>query len=247
MAQITPKPIPPGYGFPTPKAVIDHWVDTSDTAKMREHAWNLWAGMAADSGQSYDGQPLPIWETWYGTEEIFPATGTGGVATAAALLKPDRAPPRAFISPNQFRHLARLKGLAAAANGPADVQVVSFNKFDPAAADFIVAPHAGPQDAVYFYNTQSGLNALNAAWPAGATGEKRGVDDFPDRAIETKRSWASSRRPGSRPSRSGRAWRDRPTRPIRRPPPGRPACSSTRRARVGCVRPRRRRLPQPIR
>jgi hypothetical protein len=185
MAQITPEPIPAGYGFPTPKAVIDHWVDTSDTAKIREHAWNLWAGMAANSGQSYDGQTLPIWETWYGTEEVFPPTGTGGVATAAALLKPDRAPPRAFISPNQFRHLARLKGLATA-NGPSDVQVVSFNKFDPAAADFIVAPHAGPKDAVYFYNTQSSLDALNAAWPAATTGEKRGIDDFPDRAIETK-------------------------------------------------------------
>jgi len=185
MAQITPKPIPPGYGFPTDEKVIDHWVATADQAKIREHAWQLWAGMAADSGESFQGAALPIWETWYGTEEIFPASGTGGVTAAASLLAPDRAPPRDFISPNQFHHLARLKGLADA-NGPSDIQVVSFNKFDPAAADFIVRPHAGPQDAVYFYNTQASLDALNAAWPAKATGQVRGIENFPKTAIETK-------------------------------------------------------------
>jgi hypothetical protein len=186
IAQITPEPIPPGHEFPTPKAVIDHWIETSDAAKIRAHAWDLWGGMTVDSGQSYDGQALPIWETWYGSEEVFPASGTNGVAAASALLKANRAPPRAFISPNQFRHLARLRGSEAVANGPSDIQVVSFNKFDPSAADFIVKPHKGPDDKVYFYNNQTGLDALNVAWPPATTGEKRGIDDFPDPGIETK-------------------------------------------------------------
>lgn len=174
-AQIAPQPIPPGYGFPTGQAIIDAWIAAGDETAMRGHAWDLWAGMNAPSGQVYEGQDLPVWETWLGTGEVF--SPTKPVAAAGS------GPSRAFVAPHQFSHHA---GLRAAGTPADDGQVVSFNKFSPEAADFIKAGHPGPGGQTYSYDSQSSLQALNAAWPAGTAPEDRGIVDFPTLAIETK-------------------------------------------------------------
>jgi hypothetical protein len=58
--------------------------------------------------------------------------------------------------------------------------------FDPVAAGFLTAPQTGPGGAAYHYNSQASLQALNAAWPSTASGQDRGINEFPIRAIETK-------------------------------------------------------------
>src|SRR5580698_5207100 len=65
---IIPQPIPPQFNFPLPAATINSWISSSDTQAIRGHAWTLWAGLTATSDQILNGQNLPVWETWYGSE-----------------------------------------------------------------------------------------------------------------------------------------------------------------------------------
>jgi hypothetical protein len=117
-----------------------------------------------------------------GDEDLFPQPSLAAAALAPeALLRPRPRALRTFIQPLQFRHNPSL--LAAAA---APTNIVSFNKFDPEAGAFIVAPQPGPGSATYSYNRQASLQSLNQAWPAGTTGQNRAINEFPIRAIETK-------------------------------------------------------------
>ena len=195
---ITPVDIPASYGIGTMGGTIQGWIVNNDASQIRQRGWQVWAGLNAASGQSYNGTALPVWETWLGTEELF---GSGAVSTAVACgttsgtvqaASGPKAPPRSFINPNQFSHLGRMataKGAkAATAPTPADSQVSSFNKFSPSAACYI----ASPQTVVglhgtYTVNSQKGLNALNAAFTAAnAPVNVRSTNDFPTDALELK-------------------------------------------------------------
>lgn len=171
-SSIAPVPIPEGYGFPGDRAVLQGWADAWDEASMRTHAWNVWAGMTADSRQQYKGAELPVWETWCGTEEVFPYTCN---TTRAR-------PRRAFQSPTQHSHVARRTGTAA----PDDTKVVSFNKFNPDMASFLAEQHAGPGDAQYSYTSMQSLASLNAAWPQGTSIADRTIADAPLPAMALK-------------------------------------------------------------
>ncbi len=180
---VVPQPVPSGYGFPTDAATINGWVNNADVAAMRGHAWNLWAGMTSASGQTSDGATLSVWETWYGTEDLFPQPNLAAAPlTAEALLRPRPRALLVFEAPVQFRHTTTALRAAAAAFS----NVVSFNKFDPEAATFIVSPQQGPGGATFRYNKGASLQDLNSAWPPGTTGQNRAINEFPVRAIETK-------------------------------------------------------------
>jgi hypothetical protein len=187
MAQvIIPQPIPPQFNFPLPAATINSWVATSNTQAIRGHAWDLWAGLTASSGQMLNGQDLPIWETWLAQEDIFPPPNTktsAGALFARVATRPRTIRP--FISPRQFHHQAAESNPAVRAQNAA-VQVVTFNKFDPAAAAFITAQQPGPNGQNFSYNSLASLNALNAAWPAGTSGQARAINEFPIEAMELK-------------------------------------------------------------
>ena len=80
---ITPADIPAGYGYPGDRPQIQAWADAWEIDKIRQHTWDMWAGMTADSGQTFNGSKLPYWETWCGTEEVFGGScGTGKSARA---------------------------------------------------------------------------------------------------------------------------------------------------------------------
>lgn len=185
---VTPVPLPDSPTFPVPTATINAWIAAGDTAAIRGHAWDLWQGMSAASGQTFNGQMLPIWETWAGPNDVFPtnqaavAAGTNGVTLEARLAKPRVI--RNFAAPLQFHHAKGVKLGALGTFGNSDV--TADNKFNPQAATFIDAPQPGPNGGTYAYNTQAGLNKLNASWPTGTTPQNRGVNEFPIRAIETK-------------------------------------------------------------
>lgn len=159
---IVPVSIPAGYGFPGDRDTLQAWADAWDETRMRTHAWDLWAGLAADSGQAYEGAALPVWETWCGTEDVFPFRCKG-----------DRSrPSRSFQKPVQHFHMARLGRRPP----PEDTQVVSFNKFNPDMAAYLGQRHAGPGDASYDYTSQGSLAALDAAWPAGTPIAERKIE-----------------------------------------------------------------------
>lgn len=185
---VTPVPLPVGPNFPVPTATINAWIDAGDTASIRGHAWSLWQAMAAPSGQKFNDQELPIWETWAGPNDVFPTNlaavqaGTNGVSLEARLAKPRVI--RNFAAPLQFHHAKGVKLGALGTFGNSDV--TADNKFNPQAATFIDSPQAGPGGAKYDYSTQSGLTKLNASWPTGTTPQNRGINEFPVQAIELK-------------------------------------------------------------
>jgi hypothetical protein len=182
---IIPQPIPPQFNFPSPAATINSWIASGNTDAIRGHAWDLWAGLTANSGQMSGGQELPIWETWYGSDDVFPPSAPTSAGGLMAFVASKPRLLRDFVSPHQFHHNV-VRGAAAAAGQDTASQVVSFNKFDPAAATFIAAPQPGPNGQIFSYNKQASLQALNAAWPAGASGQTRGTNDFPIEAMELK-------------------------------------------------------------
>lgn len=163
---ITPTDIPSGYNYPGDRAQIQAWADAWEIAKITQHTWDMWAGMTADSGQTFNGSKLPYWETWCGTEEVF--GGNCGKGTR---------PGRPFKVASQLTHVARQKGLL---NAAPDTQVVSFNKFNPSMAQFIQAQHPGPGSAgPYNYASVSSLVALNDAWPSNTPTVDRKIEESP--------------------------------------------------------------------
>jgi hypothetical protein len=187
LSQIIAKPIPPGYHFPTPTTMIDKWIATSDTAAMRAHAWDIFSGITADSGERYEGKELPIWETWYGYSDVFPVTQTrvSTTAAASAFLASHRGPLRVFVQPHQFTHTK--SGLSMlSALGPEDSRLMSFNKFSPHAATFIISPQVGPNGQIYYYNSGSSLRNLNTAFPTDTNSQDRSINQFPVEALVIK-------------------------------------------------------------
>lgn len=161
---IVPEDIPPGFGYPGDRAIFQSWADDWQIDAIRTAAWDLWAGMTSASGQSWNGSPLPIWETWCGDAEVFSAAGCSGLAR----------PPRHFELASQIGHGALKAGAAA----PDDGQVVAFNKFNPAMAGYLAASHAGPGGS-YQYTSMQSLASLNAAWPADTPVADRKLVDAP--------------------------------------------------------------------
>lgn len=162
---ITPADIPAGYGYPGDRAQIQTWADQWQIAKITQHTWDMWAGMTAASGQSFNGSKLPYWDTWCGTAEVF--GGTCGKAVR---------PGHPFRLASQLTHNARLKGLTA----QPDTTVVSFNKFNPSMAQYLQAQHAGPgTTGPYNYTKVSSLIALNSAWPSNTATVDRKVAEAP--------------------------------------------------------------------
>ncbi|GAB3095839.1 hypothetical protein [Lysobacter terrae] len=177
-AGIKPVDVPAGYGYPGDRVQFQAWADAWKIDAITATAWNLWAGMTSDSGQTWNGATLPVWETWCGNEEVFSAAGCTSL----------RRPARKFQRPSQIGHSARLLGAAT----PSDTQVVSFNKFNPPMAKYLAAQHPGPGGAQYNYTTMQSLAALNAAWPTGTPISARKVVDAPYRADQgTARGFAA--------------------------------------------------------
>ena len=102
IAGIKPVDVPAGFGYPGSRDEFQAWADTWQIDNITTAAWNLWAGMTSNSGQSWNGTELPVWDTWCGNEEVFT---TKGCVTL------DR-PARAFQKPKQIGHTALRAGKA---------------------------------------------------------------------------------------------------------------------------------------
>ncbi len=164
VAGITPIDIPAGFSYPGNRDEFQAWADTWQIDNINTAGWNLWAGMTSDSGQRWNDSPLPVWETWCGNEEVFSVAGCSALGR----------PARAFQNATQIGHGARKAGLTT----PADTQVVSFNKFNPAMVTYLSTPQT-TNGANYSYISATDLSNLNAAWPAGTAVSARKVVDAP--------------------------------------------------------------------
>ncbi|VAW61710.1 hypothetical protein MNBD_GAMMA11-1614 [hydrothermal vent metagenome] len=173
-AEIPAEDIPPGYQFPSPREEVQGWSNRRDIRAARSHAWYLWEGMNQPSTfRDKDGNYLPVWETWYSNDELFPPAKNKPHKNLKDIYTSRKYVPRKLVTPRQF------------GDQNAD-QILSFNKFNPAAAMFIVTPHEHWGET-FQYNRKSSLMALNEMYNKKNTPiSERKIDEFPPRAIETK-------------------------------------------------------------
>ncbi|MCJ8211482.1 hypothetical protein MUY27_17315 [Mucilaginibacter sp. RS28] len=63
-----PTNIVPGFNFPEDSSTIYNWVKGTppDTVSMLNHAWGIWAGLTAQSGQTFGSDSLLVYQTWLG-------------------------------------------------------------------------------------------------------------------------------------------------------------------------------------
>jgi hypothetical protein len=171
---ITPQPIPPGFDFPADRAVLQSYADSNDVAAMRNHAWNIWAGLTTDSASSYQGAPLPIWDTWLATSQVF--------TTSPAAQS--NSPAREFNDPSQFFH-SEVSGVKAV--DEANSGIVGFNKFDPTMVSYLKTGHPAPKASteLFYYTSKSSLQALNATWGNTPIIDRK-IQDAPLTALELK-------------------------------------------------------------
>lgn len=179
---IIPQSIPPGFDFPAERAALQAMADTNDIPAMRKHAWNLWAGLTADSKSAYNGKPLPIWETWLATDQVFKNPPIENETDAVDTTQAD--PAREFKDPSQFFHV---KMTDTKSVNEAESSIVGFNKFDPTMVQYLWTGHPAPEapEERFFYTSSDSLKALNTTWGDMPIIDRK-VADAPNTALELK-------------------------------------------------------------
>ena len=136
---------PPAAGtYPADQEDVQRWIDTTDTSRIRQHAWDIWASITSPSGIS----DLPVWETWYSGHEIFDL--------AVTTVEKEPGILRDFEIPAQSTHTASKVDI------PVDLpeRVVSFNRYTRTLADYIVTEG---------YNRKATLAELNKKFDKAKT------------------------------------------------------------------------------
>ncbi len=156
----TLKSFPSGYNVPASAETVDTWVATGNTGAIRQHAWDIWAGLTTSSGEYYKGRILPIWETWYSPDDIYTSSGTCLDVTRTSRISP-------FQEPHvNFKH------------GQADDNITSFNKYNELYAQSVCDNQ---------YNVAQTLTTLNTSFnTSSAPLTSRTIQGFPLGTIATK-------------------------------------------------------------
>ncbi len=153
---VSPHGFPPDFQFPLPQSTIERWIAEDNQVAIRQRAWALWQAMTSPSGVMYPTFSghinLPIWETWWGANELFPTNLNPGCSseTLVEMAARPRTTLRAFIDPNQFSHGRRQRvgadaTTATSTNRSASgLRVFSFNKFNGDYATYVNTPVGGP-------------------------------------------------------------------------------------------------------
>lgn len=181
---IKPEPIAlPSSEFPVPSSQLDALIAADNKAALRLHAWTLWSGLTANSTQSFQGQVLPIWETWLSEGDVF--------SSSAQLLALGSRPrnPLSLAPPAQFAHVAGNAPRALALSAAAGNSILADVKMSPDAANFIAQSHETPAKSgqSYSYASKADLARLNAAFDQHKTPiADRKIIDFPAAATDLK-------------------------------------------------------------
>ena len=154
-----------GYKFPEQEDVIVGWTKSDNRKAIELHGWGLWTSLMADSGESFEGQKLRVFETWYDPADL----SSTGTATPLATGQRRVRNPRRLQIPRQFEHGGR-KLLAAKVPSNGESTVLAFVKYDPSASDHILK------------NNLFSAAQLSSLLQSG----KAAVPDFPDTSISLK-------------------------------------------------------------
>ena len=184
---ITPVPLPtnivPGFVFPEDSTTILGWTNDStfanyyDSVKIYKHAWGVWAGLTAESGQKYAGDNLLVYETWLGLNEVRDLVVDNNMQGGCAGVSFNRKGRAPLSRPKQFEHAARFsaqKGTPAAFK-----QTVSENN-----VNFWVTVSYSPDAACYATQNQIfKQSVINKYYSTGGLGA---IPPFPNKSITTK-------------------------------------------------------------
>src|SRR6266849_3185218 len=73
----------PGFKFPETEATIVGWTQKNDQKAINLHGWGIWTALHMPSGETYNGQPLSVFETWVTPDDILTAQATGTAILAS--------------------------------------------------------------------------------------------------------------------------------------------------------------------
>jgi hypothetical protein len=174
-AGITPVPLPNpqinGFRFPEDSNTINSWLKKNDTNNLTLHSWGIWTALTMNSGQTYNGEALKVFETWFTPEDI--AAAIIAKKQNKSFTETLQARKRGMLkTPHQFIHAKQFLGEKLTENiSPADSsRILGFVKYDPSAAEFTI------NNALYDSAT------LQKMFNAGQTA----IPDFPNTSITTK-------------------------------------------------------------
>ena len=174
---VTPVPLPtnivPGFHFPEDSAIIYKWISNNsfpgsyDSASIYKHAWGIWAGLTAQSGEVYGGDPLLVYQTWLGKSELKDLIEHDSLGCEGATRKFGISP---FERPKQLEHgfafskrnfamLAAIPGKSA----PARENFANFwvtVSYNPGAACFATTNKIYKASVINTYYNAGGLGAI---------------------------------------------------------------------------------------
>jgi hypothetical protein len=180
---VTPVPLPtnivPGFNFPEDSNIIYSWLQPNyDSAKVYQHAWGVWAGLTAESGQSYGGDKLLVYQTWFGIGELQTLSIAGKTDEASMESKEGMT---LLTPPTQIKHAVSLKKAAMKPSGVVDTSA-GFNF----GSSFWVAVAYDPNAAKFTLKNKlirDSTEISNRYKIAGGIGN---IPAFPSNAITTK-------------------------------------------------------------
>ncbi len=133
---ITAKPlaiIVPGFKFPEDSATILSWLNRGDKPfdmeSIYKHAWGIWVGLTAPSGEHYKDQKLLVFETWPGITDIQTLIAEGKTTDC-----PQRHGAVELAVPHQLSHGGPILKETNAVDKTKDLWVTV--SYDPTAACF---------------------------------------------------------------------------------------------------------------
>lgn len=202
--------IPPGFHFPEDSNTIYSWLQPNyDSAKVYQHAWGLWAGLTAESGQTFGGDKLLVYQTWLGIGELQTLSIAGKTDDASLESKEGMT---LLAPPTQIKHAANLKKAAMLASGVVDTSA-GFNF----GSSFWVAVAYDPNAAKFTLKNKlirDSTEISNRYKIAGGIGN---IPAFPNNSITTKPVYYVGRKKDSLIRIA--TWPGEPTKPMAFGPP----------------------------
>jgi hypothetical protein len=159
--EIRYRPLPARFGVPASAERLDTLITSANDRAIRQHAWQIWAGLTARTPERFNGRRLPVFETWFSGAELYDPRPYA----CEDVLR--RAFDRDFERPSQFIHGGALP----------NEQVTGFNRFNRE-----VVQHVCERS----YNQASVLDALNASFGTDTAIGARDIDPFPRAAVALK-------------------------------------------------------------
>lgn len=172
VSAITPMNFPSDLGiedfnFPEDSTKIYGWLQNKDTISITKHAWGIWAGLTASSGQVFQGDSLLVFETWFGVDELSVMSGNGNKQGGCDQMKKSKR--TSLKIPRQFVHAQ----LLASKNAVIDNTFSLFEtvSYSPPAACFATSNLIFNQSTLDSYKVKDGIGK---------------IPSFPNDAITTK-------------------------------------------------------------